>query len=150
MTVVEKYDVEKILAAGSPVQIRPIGDSMYPLFVSKRDWAILEPIIGENCKRGDVVLYRRDGGILVMHRVWKKRQDGFYMVGDGQTPVEGPLRPDQIRALLTGMVRKGKQLSVKNIPYKMYSVIWLWLRPFRAGILAFVRKGQRFLGKVCK
>ena len=33
MTVVEKYDVEKILAAGSPVQIRPIGDSMYPLFV---------------------------------------------------------------------------------------------------------------------
>lgn len=146
----EKLDVEKILAAGSPVQVRPQGDSMYPLLVSGRDWAIIEPVAGENCKRGNVVLYRRDGSILVLHRIWRKKADGFYMVGDGQTPVEGPLRPDQIRGIMTGMVRKGKQISVKNFPYRLYACIWLWLRPFRAGILRFFRKVNRLLKKCFK
>lgn len=146
----EKLDVEKILASGNPVQVKPQGDSMYPLLVSGRDWAILEPVSGECCKRGDVVLYRRDGSVLVLHRVWKKRADGFYMVGDGQTPVEGPLRADQIRAVMTGMVRKGKQISVKNLSYRLYACIWLRLRPFRATILGLSRKVGRLLKKYFK
>ena len=145
-----KADVEMLLASGNTVQIKPQGDSMYPLFVSGRDSAILAPVSGGDCKRGDVVLYRREGSILVLHRIWKKKEDGFYMVGDGQTPVEGPIREDQIRAIMTGMVRKEKQLSVRNPLYRMYAVFWLRLRPFRAGILKVSRKVGRLYKKCFK
>lgn len=150
MENVIKLDVEKLLAAGNPVQIKPQGDSMYPLFVSGRDSAVLTPVSGEDCKRGDVVLYRRDGSILVLHRIWKKKKDGFYMVGDGQTPVEGPVREEQIRGIMVEMVRKGKRISVRKPLYRMYVIVWLRLRPFRAGILRISRKVGRLYRKCFK
>ena len=104
---------------------------MYPLFIPGRDEAVIAPCRAETLHRGDVVLYRRDQSILVLHRIWKIRKDGFYMVGDNQTVIEGPLRPDQIRGKLIACCRNGREFSTRNPFCRMLTGFWLAFRPFR-------------------
>lgn len=138
-------DIEGLLAEGNTIQLKPRGYSMYPLFVPGRDQAVIAPAEEEKLKRGDVVLYRRDEGILVLHRIWKRKGSRFYMVGDNQHEVEGPLRPDQIRGVLTGVVRRNKYFSVKNPVYRFLSGIWLILRPFRPFISGAAARFKRVI-----
>lgn len=136
-------DIEALLAEGKRVQIHPQGYSMYPLFVPGRDEVILEKTDPETAKRGDVLLYRRTGGILVLHRVYRHDQSGFYMVGDHQKEIEGPLSEDQIRGRMTGFIRRGRSVSVKNPWYVLYSRLWLLLRPFRPAIEQIVHQFRK-------
>ena len=92
---------------------------------------MIAPCDPDSLRRGDVALYRRDNSILVLHRIWKVRTDGFYMVGDNQTEIEGPLRPDQIRGKLIACNRNGLEFSTQNVLYRMLSGIWLSCRPLR-------------------
>lgn len=130
-----QQDIEKLLREGKNIQIKPRGYSMYPVLVPGRDEAIIEPIGTRKLRRGDVVLYRREpevtGGILVLHRIWKRTENGFYMVGDNQTEIEGPLREAQIKGIMVGLVRKGRYISVRNIIYCIATRGWLFMRPAR-------------------
>ena len=130
----KEIDIEGLLAEGKSIQIYPQGYSMYPLFVPGRDQAVTGPVGEEKLKRGDVVLYRREGSILVLHRIWKRRADGFYMVGDNQRAVEGPLRAEQIKGILRRVVRRGKCFSVRNPFYRFLASVWLFLRPLRPAL----------------
>ena len=142
-----KQDIEALLLQGSAVQFKPQGYSMYPLFVPGRDQAVVAPVDPGRLKRGDVVLYRRDKSILVLHRIWKRRRDQFYLVGDNQKEIEGPLRPDQMRGILVEIIRNGRQFSVKNPVYRILTSIWLQLRPLRP-LLSHIAAGcKRFLFK---
>ncbi len=136
--MVQRQDIEKLLQDGNTIQIKPQGYSMYPVLVPGRDEAVIEPIGDRKLRRGDVVLYRRDpqvtGGILVLHRIWKCKQDGYYMVGDNQKEIEGPLRTEQIKGIMVGLVRKGKYISAKNVFYCIATRGWLLLRSVRPGI----------------
>lgn len=138
-----KADVEKLLAEGKTIQIKPQGYSMYPMFVPERDQAVIAPVRVDKLKRGDVVLYRRRSGTLVLHRILKKEPEGFYMVGDNQDEVEGPLSEAQILGRLIRFVRKGRIYSVTNPVYRAAAGIWLFLRPVRMPIMrvcAFFKK----------
>lgn len=143
----QKVDIEKLLTEGSSIRIKPQGYSMYPLFVPGRDEAVISPADTQKLKRGDVVLYRRTGSILVLHRIWKRRGDAFYTVGDNQKEIEGPLSPAQMKGLLTGIVRKGHFFSVSHPLYRLLSLLWLRLRPFRPLLSRTVAAGKQFFGK---
>lgn len=135
-------DIEQLLASGKTIKISPQGYSMYPLFIPGRDKACIESTNFSSLKRGDVILYRRDHSILVLHRIWKITDNSLYMVGDNQTEIEGPLRADQVRGKLTGFIRNGKFIDVKNPLYRFLSSFWLFLRPIRPfvwRIAAFLR-----------
>lgn len=141
----QKQDIEQLLRDGVTIRIKPQGNSMYPLFHSGRDDAYISPADPGCLRRGDVVLYRRDHGILVLHRIWKCNANGFYMVGDNQTEIEGPLRPDQIRGKLTGIVHCGHTFSVRNPLYCFLSWLWLFLRPIRPVIWHTMSGLRKFL-----
>lgn len=132
-------DIEQILNSGRAIRIFPRGWSMYPLFVPDRDEAVIHPLsaVSRCPKRGDVVLYRREGSILVIHRIYKVKDDGIYFVGDNQTEIEGPLKPEQMRGILTSFVRNGKEISVHHPVYVLCSRLWLLFRPFRRKITYF-------------
>lgn len=127
----EKVDIERLLEQGQQVQIHPQGYSMYPMFIPGRDEAILQKADPAKLKKGDVVLYRRESGILVLHRICKKKKNAFYMVGDNQHEVEGPLKEEQMKGILIGFIRNGKYRSAKNPIYLLASRFWLFLRPLR-------------------
>lgn len=124
-------DLEALLQDGNIIRIRPQGYSMYPLFIPGRDEALIESVSADTVRKNDVVLYRRDQSILVLHRICKITAEGFFMVGDNQSEIEGPLRADQIKGRLIAFVRNGKEISVKNPLYRFLSALWLFMLPLR-------------------
>lgn len=108
-----QIDMEQLLQDGNILKLKPQGYSMYPLFIPGRDEALIQQAALESLRKNDVVLYRRDHSILVLHRICRIAPEGIYMVGDNQSEVEGPLRPDQIRGKLVGFIRNGKNFSSK-------------------------------------
>lgn len=137
------YDIEALLEQHYPIKIKPQGYSMYPLFLPGRDEAIIEKVPVSALRRGDVALYRRDQGILVLHRICRITSEGFYFVGDNQVEIEGPLRPDQIRGKMTSMIRNGYSISVRNPLYRFLCMTWLLLRPFRHKISLFASRCKK-------
>ena len=130
----EKLSVEGLLEDGQAVQLAPIGWSMYPLIVNGRDEVVIEPADPERLRRGDVALYRREGGILVLHRILRRKPEGFYMVGDNQREVEGPLEPRQMKGVMTAVIRKGRRISVRSPAYRAAAGLWLLARPLRPAL----------------
>lgn len=137
-------DIEQLLEEGHTIRIKPEGYSMYPLFIPGRDAAIIEKVPVDTLKKGDVVLYRRDGSILVLHRICRITEKGFYLVGDNQSEIEGPLRTDQIKGKMVAFERKNRRpISADNMLYRILSGIWLRLLPLRPvlwKISAFMKK----------
>ena len=142
------YEIEPLLKAGACIQIHPQGYSMYPFIDPRRDEVVLAGIEGGGAlRRGGGVVYRRGNGMLVLHRIYKIGQDGLYLLGDHQTAIEGPVRREQVKGKMTGMVRDGRYMDVGNPGYRMLSVVWLWLRPARRAIMvpaARLRRMVRF------
>lgn len=141
-----KIDLEQLLRDGNIIRIKPQGYSMYPLFIPGRDEALIQQADSTDCHKSDIILYRRDQGILVLHRICRITSDGFYMVGDNQYEVEGPLRHDQIIGKLIAVNRNGREFSVKNPMYKFFSSLWIFMlpvRPYCFKLSAFLRKLRR-------
>ncbi len=146
-TGTQRQDIEEILASGRTVQIKPQGYSMYPLIVPGRDQVILRREDPGKLKRGDVALYRRDGSILVLHRICKRDEKGFYMTGDNQTELEGPLRPDQIRGKMIALIRNGREIDTRSLAYRIPCALWLFMRPVRRPVSLAVAAVKRWFKK---
>ena len=111
----EQIDIEKLLQEGKIVQTKLRGYSMYPLFVPGREDVRIESCRQDSLHRGDVVLYRRTGGRLVLHRIHHIKNGKYYMVGDNQTEIEGPLEPEQIKGKMTAFIKNGKIIPEDNV-----------------------------------
>ena len=122
------------LENGQELRLAPWGSSMYPFLVSKRDQVILQKPTKE-LQKGDICLYRRDDGLHVLHRIVRIDLSGIYMIGDAQTTIEGPLRQNQMIAVVSTIIRKDKMISVQNRRYQLLWKIWLAIIPFRPIIL---------------
>lgn len=135
MKAVAVQNLEKLINEKELVQITPEGYSMYPLMVPGRDQVVIKKTDPERIRRGQVWLYRRPSGMLVLHRVWKVCKDGVYMVGDNQTQVEGPLPREACIGMVVTFIRKGKSFGSGNVLYVILSRGWLVFRPFRMVIM---------------
>ena len=132
------FDLEQLLEEGNQFRVKPQGYSMYPLLVPGRDEVVIEQEDPSRLHRGDIVLFRREGSILVLHRICRRRGDNFFMVGDNQKQVEGPIGITQIKGKVTTLIRGGRTISAENRLYRIYSFIWLWLRPLRPALSKMV------------
>lgn len=110
------------------------GSSMAPFLVHERDSIIFSKPDRE-LRRGDMVFYQRDTGQFVMHRILHVKPDGLYIIGDAQIEVEGPVKPEQVFALVTKVNRKGKWIGPGNFWWWFFSTVWLRLFPVRRLIL---------------
>lgn len=152
-TMTPKKSPEELLRAGIVIEIPVNGWSMYPLFVPGRDLAIITPFrealtapakgktltapakenfpSAADVKRGDVVLFRRRQGILVLHRVYKVTKEEYQFVGDNMPRIERGIQRGQLIGKLTGFNRKGREVSTEDPAYRALSRAWLQLRPLR-------------------
>jgi signal peptidase len=127
-----------VLFEGHNLRIPVSGFSMSPLIVGGRDEVILSSAEGRKLKRGDIVLYVRDDGTHVLHRVHHITDDGCFMVGDAQTWIEGPVERQKVLAVAEAVIRKGRMISCKGSGYKLISEVWLFLRPVRPVVMRLV------------
>lgn len=106
------------------------GTSMLPFLCHGRDTVYLLRIM-QPPKKGDMILYRRQNGAYVLHRVYRQRNGTYDMVGDGQVAIESGIRPDQLLAAVTAVRRKGKLLHKGSFLWEFFEHIWLALLPLR-------------------
>lgn len=125
---------------GRTVSVVVSGGSMLPFLSGNRDSVYLEKPAGK-LRKGDIVLFRRTNGDFVLHRIKSIKKDDFYLIGDRQYGVEGPVKLQQIAAVAVGARRKGKEITPRHPVWIFYSKVWInlvFLRPvlFRvAGVL---------------
>lgn len=130
-SVGSKVNIEKLLSEGKTVEVPITGFSMYPLLSSKRDRVVICPVKDMKVKRGDVVLFRRSGEKLVLHRLYNRNEAGYFFAGDNEYKKEGPVAKAQLRGVMTAFVRNGRRYSVKNPAYIVYFRLWMFLLPIR-------------------
>lgn len=121
---------KELLEEGKKIKIVPHGNSMFPFWASDRDSIIIGKIEKE-LKRGDIVLYRRENGIHVAHTIYKIDKGKFFMLGDSQTDIEGPLVREQIIGIVETIIRKNKTIHCDNLWYIILHNGWLRLRIIR-------------------
>lgn len=126
-------DIIALLAEMPNVPLVVTGGSMTPFLVHERDVVYLSKI-ERSPKRGDIVLYRRDNGAYVLHRVFRTDGDFYTMLGDAQTCPEYGVRPDQIRAVVTAACRKGKLIQKGCLWWDFFERVWIRIVPLRPAV----------------
>lgn len=125
----------ELIKNNQSAKITVTGNSMSPFLKEGRDNVELAAINFCEVRRGDIILIKRKCGYYVMHRVYKKEKDCFYIIGDAQQWIEGPLFPEQLIAIVTKVIREGREISCNNLIWKFLSHFWLNLRRFRYAII---------------
>lgn len=130
--------IEEKLSNNESIEIIVTGNSMFPLFTSERDLVKLEKV--KKLKKKQIAFYLRDNGQYILHRIIKIKGEDIYCVGDNQTDIEGPLRKDQFKGIVTEYVRKGKRRKVNCLWQRFYSFIWCLSIKNRKRLLKFLFK----------
>ena len=103
--------VLEMIKDGGSYPLSGSGYSMKP-FLCENDTLILTSVEGRRIRVGDILLYERDNGKFVLHRVYKVKRDGtFEFVGDNQYKAEKGIRQDQLRAYVEKVIRNGKEID---------------------------------------
>ncbi len=131
--------IKEILNDGTDVWITVTGMSMYPFLREDKDSVKLAPAGFESIAKGDIVLIKRTSGEYILHRVLKKEKGDFYMVGDAQKWIEGPLKPEQLIAVVTEIKRKDHQFSCQSFWWKLLVSFWMNIIPFRNYFIKAIR-----------
>lgn len=138
MKVVDTYEyvsvLKELVEEGKEVSMLIAGSSMAPFLCHQRDRIIFKKPDRE-LKRGDMVFYQRKSGQYVMHRIYKVKPEGYYMVGDAQTEIEGPLQREQIFALVTKVKRKGQLMEPGDFWWEFFEKVWIRIIPMRPWIV---------------
>ena len=132
--LLEEY--RRILAEEPEVEALPLviaGSSMAPFLIHGRDTVYLSRLT-RPIRRGDMLLYRRRGGRYILHRVWRVDSGGLTMVGDAQQSLEPGIQSDQVIAIVTKVVRKGKEMAPRSFWWLFFEKIWIRMVPLRRPI----------------
>lgn len=141
--LMEAYDR---LLADESIEALPLvisGNSMSPFLIHGRDTVYLSRL-REPMKRGQMLLYRRDSGQYVLHRIYRVDGDSLTMIGDAQTVLEPGIRPEQVLAIVKSVERKGKKETPGCFWWEFFEKVWIRMVPLRPMIrsvyTAFSRK----------
>lgn len=130
--------IEKLNNDGEVI-FTPNGISMRPMLEGGRDIVTLSKV-NRKLKKYDLPLYQRNDGKYILHRVVKVCKNGTYtMRGDNQIYNEKGITDEQIIAVVTRFVRKGKEYNVTNISYRFYCVFWSFIRLIKLSFDLFKR-----------
>ena len=130
--------LRELVHDGKEVSMLITGSSMSPFLLTHKD-TICFKSPWRPLRRGDMVFYERLSGQFVMHRIYKVRNEGLYIVGDAQHEIEGPVDPDQVFGLVTKVNRRGKWIGPNDFWWKFYEHIWIRLVSLRPVIFRLYR-----------
>jgi signal peptidase I len=137
--------ISEILENSVKARITVTGMSMYPFLREGIDSVELSKGSINDIKPGTIVMIRRKSGCYVMHRAIRKNTECFYIVGDAQQWIEGPIYSHQLVAVVTAVWRRDKRIECSSFLWKFLSNIWLHILPFRYLILNSFKTIRRIM-----
>ena len=126
---------------GGEASLAVKGVSMMPMLISNRDRVWLKADCSQ-LKAGDVILYRRDNGHYVLHRIIKKGNP-MICCGDNQWQKE-QVHSQQLIAVVTSFERAGVRHQLAEKGYRCYTWAMVALFFLRRPYIAL----RRFAGRV--
>ena len=122
---------EEYLRDNGKLYYSNVGVSMLPLLRQGKDLFAVHEKSAERCKAGDVILYHRPPNSYVLHRVIKVMPDDYVVLGDNCIRKEYGIRDEDIIGVMCGYVRDGKEHSISELRYRLYTFRILHTIPVR-------------------
>ena len=139
--------IEDAVKKGGSMPLIVTGDSMNPFMKDGRDTVWLEACKTSDYKRGKILLFRREDGKVVLHRVKKVLPgDILVMNGDAQYWCE-EIKKEQVLAVVTFIERDGKKTSCNSLTYKIKIELWQIFKPVSLLIYRVKQKNKKNFGK---
>ena len=123
--------MEQLFDNGQSAWIVVSGMSMYPFLREDLDMVELTRARFPGIKKGDIVLIKRLNSEFVLHRVAKKNNSEFYIIGDAQQWLEGPVLENQLKAVVINVKRNNKVISCNSFLLKILVHLWFIVVPIR-------------------
>lgn len=107
----------ELLRAGYSVRFRPGGHSMHPT-IKNGQAVTVEPVNALAVKRGDIILYRTDRGVIA-HRVIsiekiEEVNRTFILRGDTSISCDKPVKSEQILGKVVAVERAGRSINLSS------------------------------------
>ena len=126
--------LKELTEEGKEVSMLIAGNSMSPFLIHQRD-SIYFKKPDRELRAGDMVFYQRANGQYVMHRIRKVKPEGYYIVGDAQQQIEGPVKREQVFGLITKVKRKDKWLEPGDFWWEFFEHVWIHMIPLRHAVM---------------
>lgn len=135
--------IENTIKDGGCVPLIVSGNSMTPFLKDGGDIVWLRACTEADFKRGKILLFKRNDGMLVLHRIRKVLPDGeLLMNGDAQSWCE-KIKRNQAVAVVSDIECGGKRKSCDSLIYKIRNLIWHILKPVRPLLMRVWRRLNR-------
>ena len=134
----ESKKIEEVLTENGFVLVPVHGTSMRPLLKEGKSIVQIEQKDG-SYERGDVVLFRKEDGTLVLHRIIEAQGNEYVELGDHQFKEKEKIHLSQIIGSVTTYWINGKQINEDSFGYRMYHAIWNGNLMIRRIVLALLR-----------
>ena len=104
--------IKEVITSGGEFNLYTRGTSMKPTIIE----GIHSVMLGapQDIAVGDIILYERQNGQFVLHRLVKIKSGEYLACGDNQFVIEGGISPDSVIAKVTKIQRGDEPLTVKK------------------------------------
>lgn len=109
--------IKEALNNGKPVEMTVTGNSMRPLL--KDRISSVKLIKPDNLKKGDIVLFLRNDGHYVLHRIINIHEELYDIVGDNQIIPDRDIPKEKIIAKVVAYSRNGNDWKEGDGIYRM-------------------------------
>jgi len=111
--------IKEVIESGGEFRFYPRGTSMEPLLHQGDDSVVLAA--PDSISAGDVLFYKRENGMFVLHRLIEIRRGTYTMCGDNQKELEHGIKPSQVIAKMVGYYKGETYHSVNEADYLEYA-----------------------------
>ena len=139
--------LKEIIENGGIFPLVVTGTSMTPTLYSDRDTVNLVSPENKVPRKYDVVLFVRNDGKFVLHRIIKVLPEQQFLInGDSQTWTE-IVDGTHIIAVVESFSRKNRFISCSSPTFRIYSRVWCLLRPVRPFLFRCSAMLKKFLSR---
>ena len=136
--------ITEVINSGAIFKLYPHGQSMLPTIEEGVDAVDLSYPF--KLKKYDIVLYKREEGKYVLHRIVKEHGEYYDMCGDAQLDIEKNVPKSNVIAVVSAIHRKDKILFSTDFLFYKEAVILYRIKAFKR----FIRSCNRFIYKIYK
>ena len=118
--------IEEILLSGGKVKILASGKSMEPVILDGQDTVVLKKA-EKPLQKNDIVLFKRDNGKLVLHRILAGDGNKIPLRGDSQWTTE-TVDTSRVMGVLDAIERNGRSLKADSEYFEKYKKFLPFIR----------------------
>lgn len=121
------------------IDVPVLGSSMKPLLRPKGDSVKIMPL-RRDLMKGDIIVFRRDDGRLIMHRIFRLTETHIQTVGDNCDKPDREIPYDAVFGLVTHIQRGKHTIYVDNKRWRGIGRVLTWTRPVRLFLFKHVKQ----------